>query len=135
MSALTDLFANIANAIRAKTGDTATISAANFPTAIANIQTGASVVTGTVRGGTTLTIPDAIGKANCIILNQGTDALTNVNITGGGHIDVISLIRTITFKSNTAYESSYTMCTWDSATGIMTIGTTVGTQTYLYIAW
>ena len=135
MSALTDLFANIANAIRAKTGDTATISAANFPNAINNIPSGATVVTGTVRGGTTLTIPNAIGKANCVILNQGSDALTNTNITGGGHIDGISLIRTIDFKSNTAYTCSFTMCTWNSADGIMTVGTPVGTQTYLYIAW
>lgn len=135
MSTLTDLFANIANAIRAKTGDTNTISAANFPNAINNIPAGATVVTGTVRGTTTLTISAAIGKANCIILNQGSDALTNPNITGGGHIDGISLIRTITFKSNTAYESGYTTCNWNSADGIMTIGTPVGGQTYLYIAW
>lgn len=40
MSTLTDLFTNIANAIRSKTGDTATIIASDFPTAISNISTG-----------------------------------------------------------------------------------------------
>ena len=135
MSALTDLFANIANAIRAKTGDTATISAANFPTAIANIQTGASVVTGTVRGDTTLSIPNAIGKANCVILNQGIGSLRNINITGGGHIDSVSFVPGITFRSEEAHKCSTAMCRWNSATGIMSIETAVGTQTYVYIAW
>lgn len=40
MSTLTDLFTNIANAIRAKDGSSDTIVASDFPTAIANIPTG-----------------------------------------------------------------------------------------------
>lgn len=40
MSALTDLFTNIANAIRAKTGSQETIVASDFPTEIANIPSG-----------------------------------------------------------------------------------------------
>lgn len=40
MSALTDLFTSIANAIREKTGSEGTIQASNFPTAIANIPSG-----------------------------------------------------------------------------------------------
>ena len=42
---LTELFSDIANAIRAKTGDSNDIMAANFPTAIAAIPTGASNIT------------------------------------------------------------------------------------------
>lgn len=40
MSALTDLFTAIANAIRTKTGSSAQIVASNFPTEIANIPSG-----------------------------------------------------------------------------------------------
>lgn len=42
---LTELFSDIANAIRAKTGDPGDIVAANFPTAIAAIPAGASNIT------------------------------------------------------------------------------------------
>lgn len=43
MSALTDLFTNIANAIRSKTGSSASIVASDFPTEIANIPTGGNI--------------------------------------------------------------------------------------------
>ena len=43
MATLNELFTNIANAIRAKTGSTATIKAVDFPAAIAGISGGASV--------------------------------------------------------------------------------------------
>lgn len=42
MSTLTDLFTNIANAIRAKTGSSESIVASDFPTEIANIPTGST---------------------------------------------------------------------------------------------
>ena len=51
MSQLTDLFTNIANAIRAKTGQSGTISANSFPTAIANLPAGAEFHTGTPNNG------------------------------------------------------------------------------------
>lgn len=43
MSSLTDLFSNIANAIREKTGSSETIQASGFPAAIATIPTGSTV--------------------------------------------------------------------------------------------
>ena len=46
MNELTQLFTNIANSIRAKTGGTAAIQANNFATAIANIPTGTPVYFG-----------------------------------------------------------------------------------------
>lgn len=51
MSQLTDLFTNIANAIRDKTGNSETISAANFPTAITNLPAGAEFHAGTPNNG------------------------------------------------------------------------------------
>lgn len=52
MSQLTDLFTNIANAIRDKTGQSETISATNFPTAIANLPAGAEFHVGIPNSGT-----------------------------------------------------------------------------------
>lgn len=72
MSQLTDLFSNIANAIRGKTGNADTISAADFPTAISNIPA-TNMISGTITAKQTnnLVIPDAIGKENCIAVLMG----------------------------------------------------------------
>lgn len=51
MSQLTDLFTNIANAIRDKTGKSETISATNFPTAIANLPAGTEFHSGIPNNG------------------------------------------------------------------------------------
>lgn len=51
MSQLTDLFSNIANAIREKTGDTETIPAFNFPTAITNLPAGTEFHVGVPNNG------------------------------------------------------------------------------------
>lgn len=48
MATLTELFTNIANAIRAKTGGTEPIIASDFPTAIAGIEAGGTFNTCTV---------------------------------------------------------------------------------------
>lgn len=135
MSALTDLFTNIANAIRGKTGDTVTISAIDFPTAISNIPSGAAVVTGTVIGYNSLSIPAAIGKTNCVVINMGTYALTTENITGGGHIDGIGDVVGITFKSGASFKSNKYTWTWDSETGTMSITHLTAYQEFVYIAW
>lgn len=48
MSALTDLFTSIANAIRTKTGSTASITASNFPTEIGNIENASDYIGDTI---------------------------------------------------------------------------------------
>ena len=48
MSALTDLFTSIANAIRTKTGSTASITASNFPTEIGNIEKASDYISDTI---------------------------------------------------------------------------------------
>ena len=63
-STLTSLFSDIADAIRAKTGSSATIVADDFPTAIANIPTGGGGITTTEVAnatGTTLEITSSGG--------------------------------------------------------------------------
>ena len=77
MSALTDLFSSIASAIRTKSGSSATITASNFPTAIANIPTGA--VTGTWSNANesramNITCTNAVGKKHCVIVFNGVFA-------------------------------------------------------------
>lgn len=56
-TSLTSLFSDIADAIRAKTGSSATIVADNFPAAIANISAGTvATATQTISGSNSLTI-------------------------------------------------------------------------------
>lgn len=78
---LTTLFTNIANAIRAKTGDSAQIVAENFPAAIGNIPTGAQFlgveqVTATETG---ITLPEKFANAKIIAVLLGAD---NTSVTG-----------------------------------------------------
>lgn len=78
---LTNLFGNIANAIRAKTGGTDPIVASDFPAAIEGIEGGASLVIATVPdetvaewGITSLTIPELIGAKYFIIQGNPFDS-------------------------------------------------------------
>ena len=77
---LTNLFSDIANAIRAKTGGTDPIVASDFPAAIAGIEGGASLVIATVPdetvaewGITNLTVPELIGAKYFIIQGNPFD--------------------------------------------------------------
>ena len=77
MSALTDLFTNIANAIRDKSGEAVEIPAAQFPTKISGLPAGA--VTGTVTASTTksIVIPEAKGKKHiCVVLSTVQSAVS-----------------------------------------------------------
>ena len=78
---LTNLFSDIANAIRAKTGGTGPIVASDFPAAIAGIEGGASLVIATVPdetvaewGITNLTVPELIGAKYFIIQGNPFDS-------------------------------------------------------------
>lgn len=73
MSQLTDLFSNIATAIRSKSGDSAQIPATNFASAIAQLPT-VSYVTQTAKavGSTalvsTIQFPNLAGKKNFVLI-------------------------------------------------------------------
>lgn len=88
MSQLTDLFSNIANAIRGKTGNADTISAADFPTAISNIPA-TNMISGTIAAKQTnvLVIPDAIGKENCIAVLMGPVAAVDFMCTWANSVN------------------------------------------------
>lgn len=62
MSELTTLFTNVANAIRAKTGDTSAIPATNFSSAINSIPS-AQIKEITSGGSRSITVPGISGKS------------------------------------------------------------------------
>lgn len=78
MSALTDLFTSIANAIREKTGNSDSIQASQFPTAIANISAG---------GGYKVFGPENLGFATTTIsLNVGD--MTTITAMVGSSLNI-----------------------------------------------
>lgn len=87
-STLTSLFSDIADAIRGKTGSSATIVADDFPTAIANIPTGGGGITTTEVAnatGTTLEITSGGGGggANTCTLTLDENGVTVSNFSNG----------------------------------------------------
>lgn len=158
MGQLTDLFTNIANAIRAKTGNSAAIAAAEFPQAIANIEAPAPVyVQGYIRSPdnytlqSEITIPALIGKKNAII--QGYSAVWpggitskcliyldgySEQITGNGYIWV-SLRQSPNGNLNTTEQTTATI--WDPTTGTMRIAPNQGkiafypNSSITYLGW
>lgn len=67
MAELTDLFTNIANAIRFKTGSTAPIIASNFPTEIQNIFQGVDTSDATATANKIAQGYSAYAKGNKLI--------------------------------------------------------------------
>ena len=77
MSALTDLFTSIANAIRDKSGETAEIPAAQFPTKISGLPAGAVTGTITASNAKSMVISGAIGKQHiCVVSSSANYAIT-----------------------------------------------------------
>lgn len=77
MSALTDLFTSIANAIRDKSGETAEIPAAQFPTKISGLPAGAVTGTITASNAKSMVISGAIGKRHiCVVSSSAQNAVT-----------------------------------------------------------
>ena len=134
MSELTALFSNIASAIRAKTGNTAQISAANFPSAIAGIPEGATVATGSITASAkSVTIPQAVGKENVALIQAGSSTQTTI---------ILSCYYTpssqrLQYKDGSNIKTSADSLTWNSAAGTLTSGHYKPTfsGSYNYIAW
>lgn len=113
MSALTDLFTGIANAIRGKTGGTDAITASDFASAIAGLPTGATHAAFTVTGNSTksATIPELIGKTQ--VVGFAT------NYTTGSRTITFAVTDDITGDNYGGNWSTGNM-TWDSETGTIT---------------
>ena len=134
MSELTALFSNIASAIRAKTGNTAQISAANFPSAIANIPEGATVATGSVTAANkSVTIPQAVGKENIALIQSSSTTQTTLILS----CYYTPSYQRLQYKDGSEIRASNDSLTWNSAAGTLTSGHYKPTfsGSYNYIAW
>lgn len=146
-TSLTTLFQQIANAIREKTGDSATIQAANFPTAISNIQSGGAIaVSKNLRAGqvTSLTFPELVGCEN-VVFYQRRDQKYPTAVDSLGNFMVSGYITPTTVDysycqgvSGFAYGDSKTRVVWDKTTGTLTNNDPnykFGTSGYTMVFW
>ena len=111
---LTELFTNIANAIRAKTGSTEPIIAEDFPSAIEAIPTGGSggvsLITTTITDEqleewpNELTIPELIGAKYFII--QG-NPLTSSQMYNTNYVDDTSIIYQLVYLDGIKISATY----------------------------
>ncbi len=136
MSALTDLFGQIADAIRAKSGSTAQIQASAFPSEIANIASGADVGFYKSTAGS-IVCDNLIGKTYYAVLILE-------NVVG----DFNTLICASNYKSSpTAWANEQfiiggdlrttqtRLLSFDNTTGTLTSSYIATAQEYLVIGW
>lgn len=121
MSQLTELFSNIATAIREKTGNTVPIQASSFPSAIADIAGAPTYIKGekTIAGMTnaeSLTFPELVGCDNVAVFCHSTVSASNYTFVAGAYIDGVG---TATGHRGDSY-TTYGGLTWDKTTGTMT---------------
>lgn len=151
MAVLTDLFTQIANAIREKTGDTATIQASQFATAIANIPSGSEVVViknAQMNSATrSITNSQLVGKNNFVIMpNVLADNLTSPLCGAGAKLQAdstsfyTSISATTKPRINYRVNSTAAYPTIDSANGVIHVYSTDSTTTefpsnWLVVAW
>ena len=131
MSALTDLFGNIASAIRNKTGSTESITATNFPTAINNIPQSVAVRLPNM-GNSPVVIPELIGWGGFYMLAVSD---VNPNVSNG-----TGLTGEVTGTSGTSLKlrgsvglSGKAVITFDPATGTLTGVQPNANLTYIFI--
>lgn len=143
-NSLGDLFTAIADAIRAKKGTSSTISAQNFPSQIASIES-ANYATKSVTLGSSnasISFPDLLGspKFFVAILNQSSSIYTSssnptilaVYKTGTGSTKyALSMYQgsTTTKPATAARTSSYLAYSYDSGTSTLTITSSRTTST------
>ena len=94
MAALTELFTNIANAIRAKTGDTAAIKATDFPSAIEGISASGGVevpmvkITFEVTGSYPVNINYMTVKDNALVGEMVSGKSGEIDVVANSHINI-----------------------------------------------
>ena len=136
MSALTDLFGQIADAIRAKSGSTGQIQASAFPTEIANIASGADVGFYTSTKGS-IVCDNLIGKTYYAVLIQERVAGDFTNLICGSNCKA-SPTEWANEQCIIAGELTTTQTrsvSFDNTTGTLTSNIIVNVQKYLVIGW
>lgn len=128
MSALTDLFTGIANAIRGKTGGTDAIAATNFASAITALPSGA--VSGTKSGIDQSTyFADCVGKNNIMVCI----AYTGPGLTG--ELSCASVVDGHGYRQICGNSTADASPTWNKDTGTLYTGDASSSRTYRYVAW
>lgn len=128
MSALTDLFTDIANAIRGKTGGSAAIAATNFASEIAALPSGA--VSGTKSGiGQSTYFADCVGKDNIMV------CIAYAGPGLSGELSCASVIGGQGYRQICGNTTADASPTWDKDTGILYTGDASSSRTYRYVAW
>lgn len=134
MSQLTDLFTNIANAIREKGGTSEQIAASAFAAQILDLPAGANVTieeVTTTYSAKSIVVPNGVGKDYCAILRTGQytpDTFTLLFCTNIGNTNGVGGYRCYTSQPATSivgqlvskFTSSAGM-KWDKTTGTMTV--------------
>lgn len=137
MSQLTDLFSDIANAIRAKNGSSETIQASNFAATIAALP---ALKTGTFYPNSDykqeIDITDAIGFSNLAFL---VEEKNNYQISGSKMLcgAIIGGVAVGCRCYNSANIYNDATPTWTAETGKLTIGNsyTFVNRGYRWVAW
>ena len=140
MSALTDLFGQIADAIRAKSGSTAQIQASAFPTEIANLS-GISAGFYSASNTRTLVCDNLIGKTYYAILCY--ENLTNKTdsrvICGTNYRESPTIGTTVQLLvSGSIMSAGLGRITFDNNTGTLTLNGAAyfkNTDKFLVIGW
>lgn len=151
MAVLTDLFTGIANAIRAKSGNTAAIPATSFAAEISNLAV-PQYISGTFTGRSsdnTFTLPNAIGKNNILLMPNSSYTETSSRagwqtyaiayINGVWHGTSADLMNArISGEANDRFEN----CSWNKTTGVLRVDNSLikinyisSTQEFIYVAW
>ncbi len=131
MSALTDLFGNIASAIRNKAGSTESITATNFPTAINNIPQSVAVRLPNM-GSSPVVIPELIGWDGFYMLAV-SGVSPNVSNGTGLTAEVTGTSGTGLKMRESAGLNGTAAITFDPATGTLTGVQPNANLTYIFI--
>lgn len=121
---LTTLFKNIADAIRAKSGESAPIVAENFPAEIAKLSSGYYITNSYAEGERQKTIAELIGKSKITMWNTTESALTDKTVIGLGITSSDATKYGIYYydqASNSIKGDLSNFGTFDSETGTITV--------------
>lgn len=133
MSVLTNLFSEIAEAIRAKTGNTEQVQASNFPSAIGAIPSGAVYVEFSITGDKhTFTIDAAKGKDNIIIVNGTNNGNIATYATAAKSVNGWSYVM---YYNGASLIAQDTGVSWDKTTGVFETSRSFRNASIWCVAW
>lgn len=131
MSALTDLFSSIAESIRGKSGSSAQIAAANFPSAINNLAV-AKVISITGNGQQSIQNDALIGATRFSVTITTSSGAGPRNIVAGISYDGTTLTGTAFSTNGDSYKP---VITFNADTGTITVTGYSFEYGFSYVIW